>query len=242
MSNKKILAIIPARSGSKGIPKKNLCLLDGMPLIYYTIKAALNSSSVDKIILSTDNQEIANIGLEYGAEVPFLRPKKYAKDLSPTIDLVLHAIKWLEKNLSYEPDATILLQPTSPLRTSVHIEEAIKIFNKKKPDTLVSTVEVPHNFSPNKLLSLDKDNLYITKNEDFKTIKPRQSMPRLYARNGPALLIFNTQYIKKEKNFYSGITLPYIMKKEASIDIDDKSDLMIAESVIRYNRKNEENI
>jgi len=238
----KYLAIIPARGGSKGIPKKNLCLLDGIPLIYYTIKAALKSSSIDKTILSTDNQEIANIGQKYGAEVPFLRPKKYAKDLSPTIDLVLHAIKWLEQNSSYKPDAVILLQPTSPLRTSAHIEEAIKIFNKKKPDALVSTVEVPHNFSPDKLLSFDRNHLFIKKNEDFNTIKPRQDMPRLYARNGPALLIFNTRFIKKEKNFYRGITLPYIMKKEASIDIDDKSDLMIAESIIRYNRKNEENI
>ena len=238
----KYLAIIPARGGSKGIAKKNICLLDGMPLIYHTINAAVSSQFIDKTILSTDSQEIADVGLKYGIEVPFLRPKNYAKDSSPTIDLVLHAINWLEENLIYEADAVILLQPTSPLRTGAHIDEAINIFNKKRPDTLVSTVEVPHNYSPDKLLRLDKNILQSFENKNSNTIKIRQKMPKLYARNGPAILIFNVEFIKKEKNFYSGNTLPYLMKKEVSIDIDDMSDLLLAELILKNQRKNEENI
>ncbi len=238
----KYLAIIPARGGSKGIPKKNLCLLNGMPLIYHTINAAISSKFIEKTILSTDSQEIADVGSKYGAEVPFLRPEDYAKDSSPTIDTVLHTIKWLEENLSYEADAVILLQPTSPLRTVFHIDEAINIFNKKQPDTLVSIVEVPHNYSPDKLLRFDKNIMRSFENENSHTIKPRQDMPKLYARNGPAILIFNIDFIKKEKSFYSGNTLPYLMKKEVSIDIDDKSDLLLAELILKNRIENEKNI
>jgi CMP-N-acetylneuraminic acid synthetase len=127
----KILAIIPARSGSKGIPNKNIKKLSGRPLIYYTIKAALNSKLIDRIIVSSDSEKILKISEKLGAEIPFKRPKNISEDKSLAIEVIQHALNWLEKNEKYFPDAIIYLQPTSPLRTKKHINEAINIFFKE---------------------------------------------------------------------------------------------------------------
>jgi len=239
----KYLAIIPARGGSKGILKKNIRLLDGKPLIAYTLEAAISSKYIDKIIISTDDPEIVKVGERYGLNSPFLRPKKYAQDSSRSIDVVLHTISWLAKHMAYKPDAVILLQPTSPLRTVDHINNAIRLFNKKKPDTLVSVVEVPHNYAPAKLLEIKNDllkNLHNQKTEDI--LKPRQSLPKVYARNGPAILIVNSSYLKKSKAFYDGDTIPFLMSSDVSIDIDNKFDLLLSELIIKHNKVNEKNI
>ena len=152
----KYLSIIPARGGSKGIPNKNIVNIAGKPLIQYTIEAALNSKSLHSLIISTDDKKIAEVGKNCGVEIPFMRPAKLARDDTPAIDVVLHALDWLKENDSYEPDAVVLLQPTSPLRTEKHIDEAIQLFVEENADTVVSIVEVPHNFSPYKLLKLDQ--------------------------------------------------------------------------------------
>lgn len=223
------LAIIPARGGSKGIPNKNIVNVEGMPLIQYTIEAAQKCNNLNKLLLSTDDKKIAEIGKNFGVEVPFMRPTKLAQDDTPAIDVILHALDWLKQNDSYQPDAVVLLQPTSPLRTEKHIDKAIQLFVNKNADTVVSMVEVPHNYSPYKLMKLDNEKLidFWDSPIDFN-IYQRQKVPELYARNGPAILIAKTDVIFRKKTFYGSKVLPFIMSKEESIDIDDKSDLYLA--------------
>ncbi|MEK7090871.1 MAG: acylneuraminate cytidylyltransferase family protein [Patescibacteria group bacterium] len=126
--NPKILGIITARGGSKGIPGKNIKLLSGKPLVVYTIEAAKKSASLDRIILTTDDEAIAKVAKQNGCEVPFMRPAELAKDDTPTMPVVQHALKWLAENENYGPDAVMILQPTSPLRQDFHIKEAVELF------------------------------------------------------------------------------------------------------------------
>ena len=200
-----------------------------MPLIQYTIEAAQKCNNLNKLLLSTDDKKIAEIGNNFGVEVPFMRPTKLAQDDTLAIDVILHALDWLKQNDSYQPDAVVLLQPTSPLRTEKHIDKAIQLFLDKNADTVVSVVEVPHNYSPYKLMKLDNGKLIDFWEEpvEFNQYQ-RQEVPRLYARNGPAILITKTGVILKEKTFYGSKVLPFIMSKEESIDIDDESDMHLA--------------
>mgnify|MGYP001619380412 CR=1 FL=1 len=130
-----ILGIITARGGSKGIPKKNIRKLNGKPLLAWTIEAAKKSGAFSRLILSTDDPEIAGVGKKYGAEIPFLRPKKLAQDKTPTLPVIQHAIKWLLKKEGYIPDAVMILQPTTPFRQPKHIQKAISLFKKSKADS-----------------------------------------------------------------------------------------------------------
>ncbi|MFW2604915.1 acylneuraminate cytidylyltransferase family protein [Aliarcobacter butzleri] len=216
----KILGIIPARGGSKGIPKKNIKLLNGKPLIAYTIEAAL-ASNLDRVIVSTDCKEIAGISKEYGAEV-IIRSFNLAEDTTPTLPVLQHVVSKLE----VEFDAVMTLQPTSPLRTSKHINEAIELFESdKEVDSLVSVVEVPHNYMPEKLMS--SDGKYLTGNRE---VKRRQEISTMYARNGAAIYITKTE--KLGEYIFGGKILPYFMSKINSFDIDDIEDWEIVERLI----------
>ena len=167
-----ILAIIPARGGSKGIPRKNIKLLAGKPLIAYSIEAAIKSEFVNRVIVSTDDDEIEQISIKYGAEV-IIRPKKLAEDDSPTIDGIIHALNILEKT-GYLPDIVVLLQPTSPLRTQDDVDNAIIYYlkNKDKYDSLISICEFDH--SPYWSLKVDNGNLKPNFGEEyFNTKKTR---------------------------------------------------------------------
>ncbi|MBI2055590.1 MAG: acylneuraminate cytidylyltransferase family protein, partial [Candidatus Sungbacteria bacterium] len=126
----KILGIIPARGGSKSIPRKNIKELGGKPLIAWTIEAAKKSGVFDRIILTTDDSEIAEVGREWGVEVPFMRPNELAEDHTPTLPVIQHTLAWLEDNESYEPDAVMILQPTTPFRQPHHIQEAVQLFRQ----------------------------------------------------------------------------------------------------------------
>ena len=217
----KILGIIPARGGSKGIPKKNIKLLNGKPLIAYTIEAAL-ASNLDRVIVSTDCKEIAGISKEYGAEV-IIRSFNLAEDTTPTLPVLQHVVSKLE----VEFDAVMTLQPTSPLRTSKHINEAIELFESdKEVDSLVSVVEVPHNYMPEKLMSFDGK--YLTGNRE---VKRRQEISTMYARNGAAIYITKTE--KLGEYIFGGKILPYFMSKIKSFDIDDMEDWEIVERIIK---------
>jgi len=145
MSNKhksKILAIIPARGGSKGIPKKNIVNINGKPLIQYTIEVAKESKLIDRVIVSTDDDEIAEISEKLGAEVPFIRPAELAKDGTPTFPVIKHALKWLKENEKYKPELIVLLEPTFPLRTVEKVDEAIKVISSdEEADSLRGVCE-----------------------------------------------------------------------------------------------------
>ena len=238
MSKKKFLALIPARGGYKGIPGKNIKKLAGKPLIAYTIEAALKAKGVDRVIVSTDDPKIARVARKYGAEVPFMRPKSAARDSSGALAVLEHALGWLEKNESYEPDAVVYLQPTSPLRTAEHITEAVKKYTRDvKAGTLVSVMPVPHNFMPQKLMKTKGKYLdsYMTGHGTKKL--SRKGLPTLYVRNGPAILITTSLAIKKG-SLYDSRVLPYLMDDGVThIDIDEPVDLDLAEFFLKRRKK-----
>ncbi len=226
----KIIGLIPARGGSKGIQKKSIALCAGKPLLAYTCDAALSSRNLSMTILSTDDPEIAEVGKHYGVEVPFLRPSELAKDDTPMIDVLKHAFHWL-KNAREEVDAIALLQPTSPLRTAQHIDEAIELFQKTGANTVVSIIRVPHQFNPYSILKKNGNETLQPWIDDQPQMVLRQNKPALYARNGPAVLLIRSESIQKGI-LYSKKTFGYLMDEALSIDVDSPNDLTLAERAI----------
>jgi CMP-N,N'-diacetyllegionaminic acid synthase len=217
----KILGIIPARSGSKGIPKKNIKLLNGKPLIAYTIEAGLKSN-LNKVVVSTDCNEIADISKDYGCDV-IMRPVNLARDETPTLPVLIDVISKLEETFF----GVMTLQPTSPLRNEHHINEAIDLFKSNNDaDSLVSVVQVGHCFMPNKLMTFDGKYL-----SGKNTINRRQDSSLMYARNGAAIYITKTE--KLNEFIFGGNVLPYFMKKINSFDLDDMEDWHILERMIK---------
>lgn len=229
--NLHIVAIIPARGGSKGIPQKNIRPLAGKPLIAYTIEAALQSNYLARVIISTDDEEIAEIAKSFGAEVPFMRPAEFARDDSPTMDVLIHAIGWLENNDKYIPDIIVLLQPTSPLTIAKDIDAAIELYIEKKADAVVSVCEVEH--SPYWMHKIENGRLV-----DFvETIyeSRRQDLPTVYRRNG-AIWIASKDILMKQNTFFTENTYGYVMPQETSIEVDTLLDLKFAEVLIEEDR------
>ncbi|MHC1682813.1 MAG: acylneuraminate cytidylyltransferase family protein [Clostridiaceae bacterium] len=227
--NKSILAIIPARGGSKGIPRKNIKLFNNKPLISFTIEEAKKSKYINRVIVSTEDREIAEISKNYGAEVPFLRPKELAEDNSPGIDHIIYCIKWLKNNENYLPNFICILQCTSPLRKVKQIDEAIEILLDKDIDTVVSICE--SEVSPYWMKKLDNNKL-----KDFLDNIPlytnRQALPIVYRLNG-AIYLCKTELLLKTLSFYNENTVPYIMNRVSSVDIDDLIDFKFAEFLIK---------
>jgi len=229
--DKKFLAIIPARGGSKSIPKKNIVSLLGKPLIQYTIESALKSKYLDRVIVSTDNEEIAEISKRLGAEIPCLRPKELAQDNTPTLPVLQHIVGYLKEKEDYSPFAVVTLQPTSPLRNEKHIDQSIeKFLENPEDDSLISVVQVPHSMTPGSLMRIENnylENYILQKNPILK----RQDKPILFARNGPAICITKTDRLNEY--IFDGKIIPYIMSKIESFDIDDMEDLKIVESIMK---------
>jgi len=225
-----ILGIIPARSGSKGIFNKNLALLANKPLIEYTIDAAIQSNSINRLIVSTDSPEIAAISQRCGAETPFLRPAEIAQDDTPGIEPVLHALEWLNVSERYEPNFVMLLQPTSPLRTAIDIQAAIQLAKDKNADAVVSVTPVKQHPYWMKAIG-DEGTL-----KDFILEQPpntrRQDLPPLYALNG-AVYLARRPTLLNHRTFLGPRTFGYVMPPERSIDIDTPWDLHLADLIIR---------
>ena len=231
MINEKILAIIPARGGSKRVPKKNIKSTNGKPLIYYSINSALQSQYIDKVIVSTDDEEIKEISIHFGAEI-VERPSNLAEDESTTIDVVFHVLDMLKEN-SYEPTIIILIQPTSPLRDIEDIDKAIELFLKSKCDTLMSVRETKH--PPFWCFKLEEGLLKTIFDIKYLSIIS-QDLEKAYQLNG-SIYIARPKVLKRNKSFYSENTIPYIMPFEKSIDIDDEFDFMIAEFLMQKLKK-----
>lgn len=226
-----ILGIIPARGGSKSIPHKNITSIAGKPLLAYTCEAAIGSSRLTRVILDTDDQEIAEVGRKYGVEVPFIRSKQLAQDDTLMIDVILGAVKILKDKENYSSDVIVLLQPTSPLRTSKNIDDAVELLLKTGADSMVSVVKVPHRFNPGSVMSLENGRLVnFQKTQDLLR---RQDKSDFFGRNGPAVLTVKTDWLLKKRNFYGGDTRPLVMNEEDSIDIDTPFDLKIAEFLLK---------
>jgi CMP-N-acetylneuraminic acid synthetase len=228
----KILGIIPARGGSKGIPRKNMRVLAGKPLLSWTAEAALESK-LDRIILSSEDEEILNFARGKGVEVPFVRPRELAGDDTPSLDVVMHAVEELRRTEGYLADAVMLLQPTSPLRTSKHINEAIELFSKKPEATsLVSVVKAPHNMIPESLMRLEGDGYLNHVRSWGEGLSQRQKKPIYFARNGAAIYLVRTSYLLEKKSLYGPRILPYEMPRHESVDIDDLLDFEICEYLL----------
>ena len=216
-----VVGLIPARGGSQGIPRKNLAPLGGKPLLAWTIEAALGSERVSRTVVSTDDPEVADIARALGAEV-LDRPPDLAGDGTPMSEVVAHA----QRELAPET-ALVLLQPTSPLRTSRHVDEAVERLLGSGADGVVSVVEVPHRYGSSSLMRLDGDRLVRV---DETVYAGRADKPVLYARNGPAILALAAGRIGDD--LYAGDLRPYVMDAEDSVDVDEPFDLELAEFLL----------
>lgn len=226
----KVIAVIPARGGSKGVPRKNIKLLAGKPLIAYTIETALQSKSLDRVIVSTDDEEIAKISSDYGAEV-INRPAQLAKDETPTMSVIFHVLQVL-KIRNFEPEIVILLQPTSPLRTSYDIDCATKLFLENYNESVVSVCEVEH--PPYWSFKIKDKYLKPVCGEKYLEMR-RQDLPVVYFPNG-AIYVSSPDVLKKYKSFFCSKTIPYIMPPERSVDIDNEIHFMLSELLIKRNK------
>ncbi|TLS19631.1 MAG: acylneuraminate cytidylyltransferase family protein [Betaproteobacteria bacterium] len=226
-----MLGIVPARGGSKGIPRKNLALLDGRPLIAWTIESALESGAFERLIVSTDDSEIAEVARREGADVPFLRPAEFAGDVAPAIGVIRHALDALGLALSDSSSSVAYLQPTSPFRTAAQLSEVVTLFENHRPDTLVSVQRVPHNMVPGaQMVPLGQSHpLWLESPAD--QVLRRQEKAVAYARNGPAILIVSARDVLEHGRLYGERVLGYEMDRLSSLDIDDPLDLDMARAL-----------
>jgi CMP-N,N'-diacetyllegionaminic acid synthase len=224
---KRIIGVIPARGGSKGLPRKNIKDLNGIPLIAYSINAAKESKCFDRIIVSTDNAEIKNISLKYGAEV-IDRPENLAQDNTPMVDAILDMLRKLESS-NYQPDIIVLLQPTSPLRDAEDIRNALSLFTEKTPETVISVKKLEH--SP--YLTMQIENGFLTPLFGNMMKVPRQKLPETYMPNG-AIYIITPGTLRKYNSFYCVQNIPYVMREEKSVDVDTELELLIASTCLNY--------
>jgi CMP-N-acetylneuraminic acid synthetase len=226
------LGVIPARGGSKGIARKNLRMLAGRPLLAYTADAVRASRRLTRTVVSTDDGEIAEGARGCGLDVPFLRPAELAGDATPMLPVLQHAVGML-RAAGFAPDAVVLLQPTSPLRRGEHIDAAIDMLETSGADSVVSVVDVPHQFNPVSVLRLEGDRL-VPFLEGSQVLR-RQDKPRVFARNGPAVLVVRTAVLDRG-SLYGEDVRPRFMAAEDSIDLDTPSDLELLESLLARRR------
>ena len=229
-----IIGLIPARGGSQRVPRKNIAPCAGKPLLAYTCEAALASRMLDRTILSTDDPEIAELGRRYGVEVPFLRAKDLAGGSAMMLPVVQDVLRRLDPT-GAEVRAIVLLQPTSPLRTARHIDEAVEIFVSHCPDSVVSVVPVPHIFHPQKLYKPGADGLIPYLDGQVPAVGHRD-LPVAYARNGPAVLVIHADTIRAG-SLYGTASLPYEMVAEESVDIDTPLDFAFAEFLLKRTKR-----
>lgn len=224
------LAIIPARSGSKGLPDKNIKMLCGKPLLAWSIESALDSSYIDEVCVSTDSTKYADIAKAYGANVPFLRPKNLASDTSSSFEAIKHCIDFY-KSQNKHFDYIILLEPTSPLRESSDINNAIHTLLANKEATSIVGISLCESSHPAFLVRLENGFLRPYENLDFKPIR-RQDLPETYFFEG-SLYISECDALLKHKNFYHLQSLGYIVPKWKSLEIDDIDDFAMVEAMMK---------
>lgn len=228
-----VLGLIPARSGSKGVPGKNIKPLMGKPLIGYTFESAVASQRLSRLILTTDSSEIADVGLKYGIEVPFLRPPELASDHSSANDYIHHCLQFLEEREGYHPDLVVLLQPTCPLRISADIDACVDLLARSDADSVVSVAALPTKYHPNWQFTVSPDGTL----HPFSTASwaglatARQNLDATYTRNG-AVYAFRSNIYNSIKNIYGHKVLAYQMPEERSVNIDDMDDWLKAEAFI----------
>jgi CMP-N-acetylneuraminic acid synthetase len=209
------------------VPRKNLAALAGRPLIAYTIEAARASARLTRVVVSTDDDEIAAASRALGVDVPFLRPAALAADDTPILPVLVDLLATLKQREQYVPAVIVLLQPTSPFRRAEHIDAAVDLLSTTGADSVVTVVPVPHQFAPASLMRQDGDRL-VPWQEGPMTLR-RQDKPVLFARNGPAVLALRSESLIARATLYGPDTRGVVMSREDSLDIDDALDLKVAE-------------
>jgi CMP-N-acetylneuraminic acid synthetase/SAM-dependent methyltransferase len=224
-----VLGVIPARGGSKGIPNKSLAIAAGRPLLAYTADAARAATRLTRVIVSTDDAAIADAARSVGLDVPFMRPASLAADDTPMLPVLQHAVQVM-RECGFAADIVVLLQPTSPLRRAEHIDAAVDLLERSGADSVVSVVEVPHQFNPVSVLRLDGDRLkpFV----DGPLVTRRQDKPRVVARNGPAVLAVRTSVLE-DGSLYGDDCRALPMSRDESLDIDSPRDLAEFASSLR---------
>lgn len=228
---KEILGIIPARGGSKSIPRKNIKPFFGRPLIAWAIDALKNSGMVNRVIVTTDDEEIAEVSRAAGAEVPFLRPPELAQDTTPTLPVLQHAVSFLKEQEGYQPEYVVLLEPTSPGKQPRHIRDVVEMLTNTGADAVISVSEVPGVFNPHWQFNLGEGGkLELFPGGRIKNvIRRRQDLPKTYSR-GSSIYAFKTElFFADEPSFYGEDTRGYIIDSKYSFDIDTPEDWAHAE-------------
>jgi len=225
------VGIIPARGGSKGIPRKNIKSLLGKPLIAYTIKTALRCSLIDRVIVSTDDEEIANVARKYGAEVPFMRPRHLALDTTPTLPVLQHAVSYIEENEGVVLDTVVLLEPTSPLRDVGYIDACIQKLQAEDADSVVTVCEVEHN--PYFVMLRIENGRYVPLIEPSEPVMRRQDAPKVYRLNGAVYAVKRDVLMERNEIFKTENTKVVIVPQEKSFSIDQPLDFEIVEFLLK---------
>lgn len=231
----KILAIIPARGGSKGIPGKNIKLLSGRPLLSYTAEVALKSKYLTEVVVSTDDIQIAELAKKMDLKVPFIRPSELAQDNTPTIDVIIHALQWYKNQNSFF-NAVCILQVTSPFRTVDFLDKAIKEFREKDTDSLVSVQRVPHAYNPHWTFEVNSNGILKIATGETEIIPRRQELPTAYHRDG-SIYITKTEILLNEHSIYGKSTAFIESNPEFYVNIDTMQDWEKAEEMIQNKLK-----
>lgn len=226
----RVLGLIPARGGSKGVPGKNTRLLGGKPLLAWTTEAALAARSLDRVMLSTDDPKIADLGQSLGVEAPFLRPSMLAADDTPTLDVVIHALQWLER--SGDPyDAVVLLQPTSPFRPMGMIDRAVRLLEERDASSVISMEPVPHHHHPFWVFLSDGEGGVRLSTGGRDPIPRRQLLPTALVRDG-RLYAIRSQVVLEERSLYGDRCVPLCEPNEAKVNLDTPDDFARAERLL----------
>lgn len=227
----RVLGVIPARGGSKGVPRKNIRLLCGKPLIQYTAEAALAAHSLVRVVVSTEDKEITAIARSCGLDVPFLRPQELAQDTTPTLPVIQHVVHWLEERDDYY-DAICVLQPTSPLRTADDIDRCIELLENTGADSVVSTLPVPFDYNPHWVYFQDNRGFLNLCTGEEEPISRRQSLPPAFHREGSIFLALRN-VIMEQNSLYGKHIVGYPMDPSRNVQIDTANDLREAETILQ---------
>jgi len=227
----RVLGIIPARGGSKGVPRKNIKILCGKPLLAYTIESALKAQRLTRTILTTEDKEIADVGRRYGVDVPFLRPTELSEDASPTLPVVQHALEMLENAGEYY-DAICLLQPTNPLRHTEDIDNCIELLEETEADSVISILPVPHVYNPKWVYWRSPDGVMKLSSGDTEPVARRQDLPSAFHREG-SIYVTKRSVLTEYGNLYGCNVHGYEIDEANSINIDTKEDWNLAEEMIK---------
>lgn len=231
-----MIAIIPARGGSKGIPRKNIKLFAGKPLLAWTVEAARASGVFDHILLSTDDEEIADVGRRCGVETPVRRPAELARDDTPTAPVARHALEWLAARSGRRPGAVMVLEPTAPARQPRHLREAAALLARDGVDSVVSVSLVPHHYVREKQLALRPDGTLIglEGRPPEEMTHRRQDLPVVYAFNGALFGCRASLLLRDPPTLWGDRVVGYVMERRYSVDLDTPDDWAIAEAVVRH--------